>query len=92
MIDKIIKRDGRIASFDREKITFAVLRAAVAVGGRDRDIAEHITNDVITMLEAQRRAFDAEGQYITVRRQRLESRVDLYLALGGDFSIDSLNH
>lgn len=51
MIDKIIKRDGRVASFDPEKITFAVLRAAVAVGGRDRATAEHITNDVITMLE-----------------------------------------
>ena len=47
-------------------------------------------SDVITMLEAQRRAFDAEGQYITVRRQRLESRVNLYLALGGDFEIESL--
>ena len=42
-------------------------------------------SDVVTMLEAQRRALDAEGQYITVRRQRLDTRVDLYLALGGGF-------
>ena len=42
-------------------------------------------NDVITMLDAQRRAFESEGQYLAVRRQRLDARVDLYLALGGGF-------
>ena len=42
-------------------------------------------SDVITMLDAQRRAFDSEGQYLAVRRQRLDARVDLYLALGGGF-------
>ena len=40
---------------------------------------------MITMLDAQRRAFDSEGQYLAVRRQRLDARVDLYLALGGGF-------
>lgn len=45
-------------------------------------------SDVITLLEAQRRAFDAEAQYIAIRRQRLESRVDLHLALGGGFEMD----
>ena len=42
-------------------------------------------SDVITMLDAQRRAFESEGQYLAVRRQRLDARVDLYLALGGGF-------
>ncbi len=42
-------------------------------------------SDVITMLDAQRRAFDSEGQYLAVRRQRLDARVDLFLALGGGF-------
>ncbi len=42
-------------------------------------------SDVITMLDSQRRAFDSEGQYLAVRRQRLDARVDLYLALGGGF-------
>ena len=42
-------------------------------------------SDVITMLDSQRRAFEAEGQYLAVRRQRLDARVDLYLALGGGF-------
>lgn len=39
----------------------------------------------IVVLESQRRALDAESGLISVRRQRLENRVDLYLALGGGF-------
>ena len=50
MIDKIIKRDGRIVPFDKEKITFAILRAAVAVGGRDRAIAEGAAAQVVGIL------------------------------------------
>jgi outer membrane protein TolC len=41
--------------------------------------------DYITVLEAQRRAFDAESALISIRRQRLDNRIDLYLALGGGF-------
>jgi uridine kinase len=52
MIDKIIKRDGRIVPFKREKITLAILQAAISVGGRDRVTAEKVTDDVISMLES----------------------------------------
>ncbi len=41
--------------------------------------------DFVTLLEAQRRALDTEAQLLAVRRQRLENRVDLHLALGGGF-------
>ncbi|MBN1698475.1 MAG: hypothetical protein JW881_13250 [Spirochaetales bacterium] len=61
-LTKIIKRDGKIVDFDRRKITFAILQAAVAVGGRDRDIAERITDDVIGLL--QQRTF--KGTYPAV--------------------------
>ncbi len=50
MITHIVKRDGRVVPFDPQKITFAVLRAAVAVGGRDRATAEAITHEVIDRL------------------------------------------
>ena len=53
MIKQILKRDGRIVSFNREKITFAVLQAAVSVGGRDRVKAEKVTDDVVRMLESR---------------------------------------
>jgi outer membrane protein, multidrug efflux system len=42
-------------------------------------------SDLTTLLDAQRRAFDAESRLLSVRRQRLDSRIDLYLALGGGF-------
>ena len=41
--------------------------------------------DYVTVLESQRLALQAEGDLISARRQRLENRVDLYLALGGGF-------
>jgi len=43
--------------------------------------------DFITMLVTQRSAFETERQLLTVRRQRLEARINLYLALGGGFSV-----
>jgi uridine kinase len=53
MIDRIVKRDGRVVPFDREKITSAIYRAAVAVGGRDRETAEKVASDVLALLEAR---------------------------------------
>ncbi len=52
MIDKIITRDGRLVDFKREKITSAVYRAAISVGGRDKEEAERVTDDVLAMLES----------------------------------------
>jgi NodT family efflux transporter outer membrane factor (OMF) lipoprotein len=39
--------------------------------------------DIITLLEAQRRAFDSENNLLEIRKQRLQNRVNIYLALGG---------
>lgn len=39
----------------------------------------------IVVLESQRRALDTQSALIAVRRQRLDNRVNLYLALGGGF-------
>lgn len=41
--------------------------------------------DYITVLDSQRLAVEAQSQWILARRQRLDNRVDLYLALGGGF-------
>jgi uridine kinase len=62
MITHIVKRDGRMVPFDREKITFAILRAAVAVGGRDRSIAEGITDQVVELLEQRYREPDGRNE------------------------------
>jgi NodT family efflux transporter outer membrane factor (OMF) lipoprotein len=42
--------------------------------------------DIITLLDAQRRAFDAKSALLRTQRERLDNRVALYLALGGEFS------
>jgi len=41
--------------------------------------------DIITVLEAQRRAFNARSALLSVTNSRLLNRVNLHLALGGDF-------
>ena len=41
-------------------------------------------SDYLSLLESERQAFAAESQLLALRRARLESRVDLHLALGGD--------
>jgi uridine kinase len=66
MIENIVKRDGRVVPFDKEKITFAVLRAAVAVGGRDRSTAEGITDQVIAILEERYPPATGQTDYPTV--------------------------
>lgn len=50
-IKQVVKRTGAIVPFRRERITNAIYRAAVAVGGRDRSIAEGLTDQVIAILE-----------------------------------------
>jgi NodT family efflux transporter outer membrane factor (OMF) lipoprotein len=39
--------------------------------------------DYLSVLESQRASFQAQSLLLTARRQRLESRIDLILALGG---------
>jgi multidrug efflux system outer membrane protein len=43
------------------------------------------TLDVLSVLEAQRRAFSARTAMILLRNGRIQNRIDLHLALGGDF-------
>ncbi len=58
----IVKRTGAVVPFTRERITNAIYRAAVAVGGRDRTIAEQLTDQVVEILQSQ----TPKGQHPTV--------------------------
>ncbi len=44
---------------------------------------------IISVLEAQRRALENESQLLSIRRFRVENRIDLHLALGGGFEAES---
>jgi uridine kinase len=50
-IKMVVKRSGAVVPFTPERITNAIYRAAVAVGGRDHSIAEDLSQQVIQMLE-----------------------------------------
>lgn len=52
-MDKIIKRDGREAAFDIDKIINAIFKAASAVGGSDHDEAERLANQVVEILDGE---------------------------------------
>lgn len=47
--------------------------------------------DMITLLESQRRSYDAQSALLKISNQRLLNRVNLYLALGGAFSENVAN-
>ena len=51
MIRTIVKRDGRIADFNMDKITNAIFMAAKANGGSDYSEAESIANMVVDYIE-----------------------------------------
>ena len=50
-ITQVVKRTGAVVPFNKDRITNAIYRAAVAVGGRDRSIAEQLADQVVAMLE-----------------------------------------
>ena len=47
------KRDGRVVPFTQDRITNAIYRAAVAVGGRDRITSEELSDQVVSILDEQ---------------------------------------
>lgn len=55
----------------------------------DREYAEGLNPNILSVLEAQRRANNARAAIIRLRNQRLQNRFDLHLALGGDFRTEA---
>ena len=50
-IKNVIKRSGAVVPFTPERISNAIYRAAVAVGGRNRALAEELARQVVAILE-----------------------------------------
>ena len=55
-IKQIKKRDGRVADFDKEKITNAIVKAVQAVGGTDRQKAQELAE--LVTVELIKKGFD----------------------------------
>lgn len=49
-VAQVIKRNGNIAAFNPEKITNAIYKAAVVVGGNNHQMAESLTHKVLKMM------------------------------------------
>ena len=67
-----------------EFLSVELRQANLAEIQASRDYSEGIVG-ILEILEAQRRAVNARRSMIILRNQRLQNRVDLHLALGGDF-------
>lgn len=65
--------------------TAEAVRMAEEAMRRTRSAYADGLGDVLSVLNAQQRLINAKSALIEVRRQRLENRVDLHLALGGGF-------
>ena len=46
-------------------------------------------SDLLTVLQTRNAAYSTESQLLAVRRQRLDARIDLHLALGGGFEAET---
>lgn len=52
MISKVRKRDGQVVPFRQEKISWAIYKAAVAVGGDDFARAQRLSDEVVEYINA----------------------------------------
>jgi multidrug efflux system outer membrane protein len=70
------------------------LEEAVLQSSAARTLAEQRyqagLTDIITVLSAQRTAYNSESQLLGIRRVRLDNRVDLHIALGGGFDMGDI--
>lgn len=53
MIIKILKRDGRIEFFNKQKIADAIFKAAQACGGKNKDLSMELANLVVKAAEVK---------------------------------------
>ncbi len=61
-------------------------QATFAERSAELDYSEGIENSgILEILESQRRANNARAALINIKNNRLQNRIDLHLALGGDF-------
>ncbi len=84
-VEAALSADASLAR--QEKFLAAELeQAALAERQSERNYSEGINPNILSVLEAQRRANNARAATIRLRNQRLQNRIDLHLALGGDFA------
>ena len=74
---------------ERETLIASAMEQSLAAKSLSEEQYLSGLTDFITMLEAQRSAYENESQLLTTRRQRLDARIDLHMALGGSFNYET---
>ena len=75
MIERIIKRDGREVPFEIDKISTAIYKAAEAIGGHNREVAEELAKQVEDYIEKEEKISTPTVEHIqdVVERTLIES-------------------
>ena len=81
--ENALAAEGLLAA-EEEALQLAYEEAAAAEVLTERRYASGAAT-IFNLLDAQTRRISAESQYIQAQQQRVSNRVQLYLAIGGDF-------
>lgn len=86
-VESAIDREQSLA-IQEESLKTELAQAELAEEQASRDYSEGLVN-ILSVLEAQRRAFSARNSEINLRNSRIQNRITLHLALGGDFNLSN---
>jgi NodT family efflux transporter outer membrane factor (OMF) lipoprotein len=86
-VEQFLAAEHHLADRERELTSRSEQAGAAHDLAKQRYLAG--LEDYVTVLDAQRTELSARSQLIGVRAERLETRVDLYLSLGGGFDAES---
>ena len=70
---------------EREKATARAAKLAREAAERADEEFSAGTGDVLTLIDTRAQQIETDSQLVAIRRLRLDQRIDLHLALGGDF-------
>ncbi|MGI8603974.1 MAG: efflux transporter outer membrane subunit [Verrucomicrobiales bacterium] len=82
-VESALAADAYLAS--RENALREAVQLAVEADDEARAAFRDGVSDLLTVFAAQNRRLQTQAQLISVRRLRLDNRINLHLALGGDF-------
>lgn len=83
-VESALSREISLAEQERA-LEAEAAQSALAERQAERDYSDGVNDDILRVLESQSRATNARSSLIRLRNDRLINRIDLHLALGGDF-------
>jgi multidrug efflux system outer membrane protein len=86
-VESALGADASLAEQETFLVT-EVEQAALAQKQAARDYSDGVNDDILRVLESQSRATNSQAGLIRLRNERLQNRIDLHLALGGDFETE----